>query len=281
MSSKISIRGKDSFSIKNRSNNQFSLALRNRLWNIISRNYFPYEILLTPLYKTGPYYSFIYEIYDLHFKEDTDIVSHERFQTVKHFQGKIKSKYYHLNSKGICAFLEFIITNDVTNVDVKKFVHECNLIFRNAQVDYHLFDKKIVRTDSELEKRELEYAASSPYTPVSQHLIAASILLYDDSPSYRNSIKESISAIESLLILVTKDPKSSFSKGMNKLAAKFKLSPVLKSAFEKLYGYTSSEGGIRHAMTASSSVDEDDARFMLIICIAFTNYVIRKNKKYS
>ena len=49
---------------------------------------------------------------------------------------------------------------------------------------------------------------------------------------------------------------------------------ALKEAFSKLYGYTSDAGGIRHSLTESDKeVDFNDAKFMLIVCSAFVNFV--------
>ena len=53
---------------------------------------------------------------------------------------------------------------------------------------------------------------------------------------------------------------------------------ALKSAFEKLYGYTSDANGIRHAgdLGGASSTFEE-AKFMLVSCCAFINYLIAVN----
>ena len=49
----------------------------------------------------------------------------------------------------------------------------------------------------------------------------------------------------------------------------------LKSAFDKLYGYTSDAKGIRHVgdIGGPSSTFEE-AKFMLVACCAFINYLI-------
>jgi len=55
--------------------------------------------------------------------------------------------------------------------------------------------------------------------------------------------------------------------------------PSLSEAFKKLYGYTCDEGGIRHAMiNDNEQVKQEDARFMLIACSAFVNYLTDKIK---
>lgn len=53
----------------------------------------------------------------------------------------------------------------------------------------------------------------------------------------------------------------------------------LKEAFKKLYGYTSDADGIRHALMDESNLDFEDAKFMLVSCSAFTNYLIAKAAK--
>jgi len=44
-----------------------------------------------------------------------------------------------------------------------------------------------------------------------------------------------------------------------------------------LSGYTSDKGGIRHGLKEEDhNVDIDEARFMLVTCSAFVNYLISK-----
>ena len=51
------------------------------------------------------------------------------------------------------------------------------------------------------------------------------------------------------------------------------LHQALKKAFSALYGYTSDADGIRHALLDESTLTKADARFMLISCSAFVNYL--------
>jgi hypothetical protein len=55
------------------------------------------------------------------------------------------------------------------------------------------------------------------------------------------------------------------------------LHPILKEALSKLYGYTSDESGIRHALIDHSAATKDDAVFMLSVCSAYINYLIAKS----
>jgi len=92
-----------------------------------------------------------------------------------------------------------------------------------------------------------------------------------NSPDYRNSIKESISAVESLV------QKTLGKDGtLGNLIKKLDLHPALQSAFSSLYGYTSDEDGIRHAILDSERITFEDAKFFLVICSAFINFVNSK-----
>ena len=65
-------------------------------------------------------------------------------------------------------------------------------------------------------------------------------------------------------------------KSLNKLEKNgIKIPSMLKSAFEKLYVYTNDEStGIRHALMDDSDMPGfDEAKFMVVSCCAFINYI--------
>ena len=51
---------------------------------------------------------------------------------------------------------------------------------------------------------------------------------------------------------------------------------AMERAFLALYGYTSDENGIRHGGIDFTSVPAGDAKYMLVSCSAFVNYLIEK-----
>jgi len=74
--------------------------------------------------------------------------------------------------------------------------------------------------------------------------------------------------------------KKSGNFGLKKLEDKgIELHPALKSSFSSLYGYTNDADGIRHALLEESTLDFDDAKFMLVSCSAFVNYLAAKANK--
>ena len=50
----------------------------------------------------------------------------------------------------------------------------------------------------------------------------------------------------------------------------------MESAFSSLYGYTSDEHGIRHGSIDFTNAPSEDAKFMLVACAAFVNYLLEK-----
>ena len=54
---------------------------------------------------------------------------------------------------------------------------------------------------------------------------------------------------------------------------------AMESAFSSLYGYTSDQDGIRHGGIDFKNVPAEDAKYMLVSCSAFVNYLIEKWSK--
>ena len=152
-------------------------------------------------------------------------------------------------------------------------------IFERENSGYRFVDGKIIEITSAEEINEIEMAIeiSTPYYGVKQHLKEAINLMGDKkNPDYRNSIKESISAVEALCKKVTNNEKATLGEAIKILEKKGSIHSALKKAFSSLYGYTSNADGIRHALLEESSLNSADARLMLISCSAFINYVIAR-----
>lgn len=92
------------------------------------------------------------------------------------------------------------------------------------------------------------------------------------------SIRESIHAVESVAVQIA-EKASTLGQALKVLEEKGLLRhPALKDGFSKIYGYTSDEQGIRHALLdeESSNVGQDEAVFMLGACASFASYLSRK-----
>ena len=128
--------------------------------------------------------------------------------------------------------------------------------------------------------RSIEEALKDAPKPVDIHLKTALDLLADrKSPDYRNSIKESISAVEAICKQVSGNPKATLDQALKELQKNTNLHAAIKKAFSNLYSYTSDAQGIRHALLDEPNLDFEDAKFMLVSCSAFINHLITKSSK--
>lgn len=169
-------------------------------------------------------------------------------------------------------FLEYSLQFDKEGLLAK----ESNKIFELENIGYRIIDRAITPITDHLEIRSITDALQSPYSNINEHIDKALKLLSDKkSPDYRNSIKESISAVEAICKIIANDEKATLGKALAKIASKHPIPGSLKSALDALYGYTSNEGGIRHALTEDGVTPTfADAKFMLVSCTAFVNYLL-------
>ena len=135
-----------------------------------------------------------------------------------------------------------------------------NSYLQREYVGYRFIDEQLTPISDDYELEAVKQALDNPYSPVYEHLSKANKLLGDrTSPDYENSIKESISAVEALCEIIHVG---------------------LKAAFNMLYGYTSDANGIRHAGNIGGpSSTFEEAKFMLVSCSAFVNYLIAVSAK--
>lgn len=161
-----------------------------------------------------------------------------------------------------------------------EFRTACNVYFQREFSAYRFIEGTITEVNSEEEIVEIEKALTltDRFLPVRTHLKRSIELLSDKTnPDYRNSIKESISAVESLAKILTKNNSTTLGQALKVIEDQHKIPGSLKSAFGSLYGFTSDKGGIRHALLEKDIIiDFEEARFMLIACSAFINYLLSK-----
>jgi DNA-binding transcriptional ArsR family regulator len=150
-----------------------------------------------------------------------------------------------------------------------------NAILERELAGYRFVAGKIVDITNTQELEMLEQAIDdSKFSGAAAHLKRALELLADrKAPDYRNSVKESISAVESIARTISGAPKATLGEALKVLEKAGKVHPALKDGFLKLYGYTSDAEGIRHAMLDEPNVTQADARFMLLSCTSFVNYL--------
>lgn len=175
-------------------------------------------------------------------------------------------------------FIEFT-AESVQEEMAEPFVNFCNYVLEREMSAYRLVDKKVVEITSEEEIASIEDALNNTnqFNGIHAHLKAALAMLADrKAPDFRNSIKESISAVEAIAQQLTGDTKTTLGAALRVLEQKSAIHPALKISLSSLYGYTSDEQGIRHAMLEEPNLSFDDAKFILVACTAFVNYLVGK-----
>ena len=162
---------------------------------------------------------------------------------------------------------------------------EINSFFEREYVGYRFVDDIITPISDNYEISAINEALNTEYESVYEHISKANKLLADrENPDYENSIKESISAVEAICVIITgaKGGEATLGKMLKKMEDHgVVIHGALKDAFDKLYGYTSSAKGIRHAgkMDGPSATFEE-AKFMLVACCAFINYITSLSSKF-
>ncbi len=170
-------------------------------------------------------------------------------------------------------FIEFLYTCTMLERGIEPFTKQCNQALEREMSGYRIINGRVTPITNSTEITSLEEAVKSPYEYANQHLHCALEKLSDrDNPDYRNSIKESITAVEAICRKLTNE--STLDRALNKIGNKIDFNSQFKQGLEKLYYYTHEES--RHALMKDSTTSFDEAKFMLVACSAFVNYLTAK-----
>ena len=174
--------------------------------------------------------------------------------------------------------LEKLYTYHYYNLQQKEPIEQIiNSVFEQEYVGYRFVDGRIVPITDENEIKSIEDACSGEFEGTRAHIKKAVGFIADrEHKDYKNCIKESISAVESICSIIVEDENATLGKAIKQLKDNgLTIHPALEKAFLNLYGYTSDEGGIRHSEGMfESDVTFEEAKFMLVSCSAFVNYLI-------
>lgn len=166
--------------------------------------------------------------------------------------------------------------------DLIDYKAEINELFQREYVGYRFIDGEITPISDDIEVAEIEKSLDIEFQGCKSHIKKALGFLSDrENPDYKNSIKESISAVESICQIIAQNSKATLGEALKKLEEHgVKIHEAMKKSFSSLYGYTSDEGGIRHCEGMfESNVTFEEAKFMLVSCSAFVNYLIAEYGK--
>jgi AbiJ N-terminal domain 4 len=251
--------------------------LRNGLWQACSESYFngrddgdyAYDHLFRAI---------MARVYVDFFKKTSDVIPYGYSGGI----GAIREWFFKAHWWQVYNFVEFLIAefDDAPFTQPGSFAERVSFFLEREKSGYRILRDQFVSITDKVELSAVSDAASlgSKFSGAREHIQSA-ITLFSKKPKpdYRNSIKESISAVESTARIVTGNPKATLGDALKAMNDKAPMHPALKDAMSKLYGYTSDVGGIRHSLTEASTIDEAEAKFMIVACSAFVNFCVQRS----
>ena len=160
--------------------------------------------------------------------------------------------------------------------DAREVSEKVNEIFEKENVGYKMVNGMIVNSISDADIESIEKACnlSDSFNTCSNHMEKAFNFLYDrENPDYQNSIKESVTAIESACQLITgKDLEAG--KLLTQMSSQKLIEPALATAFSNIYGFASTIKGGRHSNSNNGrQSDLEEAKLIFFLCSAMLNYL--------
>jgi hypothetical protein len=192
--------------------------------------------------------------------------------------GYIRKKFFSAEWYEVYEFIEFVSDHSDNGI---PFRIVCNEYLKRELSAYRFVDNVLVEINSEEELREIENAInqSDKFQSVRLHLKTALNNLSKKNSDYRNSVKESISAVESCCNILLESNQLTLGQALKKIEDQFHIPRGIKNGFSSIYGYASHEDGIRHGLNKDAKeIGVEEARFMLIASSAFINYLLSKSQ---
>lgn len=247
--------------------------LRTRIWNVVN--------LILFEEKNYSYSSYSYKeetliklIWINLFNKDADLLGND-YQLKNNFKKVFFESDWHI----LYSLIEEIIKNKKGTQFNTTIIDAVNRVLEIENSGYRVVNNIVSPITNEYEINEVEKSLnlSDKYISVRHHISSSQKLISDRKhPDYRNSIKESISAVEAICKIVTGNDKSTLGDALKKLDEKVEIHPALVKGFISIYGYTNDGDGIRHALLEKDNIVYEDALFFLVSCSSFVNYLITK-----
>jgi hypothetical protein len=244
-------------------------TLRNTIWNFVS------DLVPSKSFSTQKHNAVVDAIARDVLRVPTQNVDHG------YPMGWLLQQTIHLDWAGMYDLLEYAVERGTTWGGLQGLEQRANYYLTREHSGYRFVNGQLAPITNPAEITEIESAAERAIAAgldgASQHIgTALSLFGQRPQPDYRNAIKEAISAVEAVVKGINGTRGGGLHDALGAVSAKIEMHSALKAGLEKLYGYTSDKDGIRHAILEEANVDEADARFMIVTCSAFVNFLIVK-----
>jgi hypothetical protein len=265
--------------------------LRNALWSILFRYFFGGEFILLGMdLRFSPQSRLAEHLWVDFFEERVNTFSADTFP--KFFEKHFFESEWYVPYECIESILDQFNTANLNSMSFQcgspdDFIREINLALEKHISAYRLVGGRISPITSSCEIDGIEQALSdtSALSTVNAHLANALGKWSDrQAPDYRNSIKESICAVETLCKTIVGKTEGTLGDSLKGLKSALnnrdvEIHPCIVSAWDKHYGYTCIKDGVRHGYKEASQVSQittsAEAKYMLVSCSAFVSYLIQ------
>ena len=222
------------------------------------------------------------------YKEDANVFYNNN-NSCEYIRHLCDNKYKTLSWNKVYDFLEFYLSTIEQKLSVPpddkiiiEFTKTLNAVFEKFNSAYRFVNNKIIPITNQQEISAIEEAATTGIKEIDYHLKRAiHIFSNKENKDYVNTVKEAISAVEATVNFINGTEGTTLGDALDKLKEKKSIHSALCDAFKKIYGYTSDKkSGIRHCIFDETDCIPDftDAKYMLVACSAFINYLLSKAK---
>lgn len=247
--------------------------LKAKLWQIVRRSiHGEAQSSYTEIF-FGQEWKKIWEDWCVEFAHKIfDSDAFEYFETLEKVKKVVSEAHFNVT----LDFIEFVCNHRTCPSNLRV---EIPNILRDCRAAYRFVDNLIVPISDQHEVEGITSAlaeiSASDAQGAKSHMASAAGALRNGN--WATSIRESITAVESAARNAapgTKDLKSALNELSKSGHLKHK---ALQSALNQLYGYTSDEQGIRHALVFKGEADADEAEavFMFGACASFASYLVK------
>jgi hypothetical protein len=214
------------------------------------------------------------DLHVLFFKQPPDKFDYSAYQTKQRLSLFIQRA----NIGALFDLVEFFVRHPICSDELKR---ELAGAFATARAAYRVLDNKYIAAIGTEEQaaafeRAIADTEAMHATAARKQLVAAAVALRQSD--WASSVRESIHAVEAMAVRLAPGT-DTLGAALKVLEQRGHLHGGLKAAFGSLYGYSSDQEGVRHALVFSDEVqvDEADALFMLGACASFVSYLAARS----
>ncbi len=220
-----------------------------------------------------PWYSELYLLLTAFFKDRRKEGIIETYSEQEFIEDSIMNRYKWYEIFDLIEYLFSIIRPGRRYIDTPSaryhYTVDINRLMDSEYIGWYLSRGKFERRGSEyLDKETIQKVRNILINPVFagpsvQFNKAVDFLSKRPAPDKENSVKEAVGALEGVARILLDDKNITLGKAVDRLVKENKVRKPFDKIFHALYGFASSEPGVRHAAIDVSPIDIGEAWFVL------------------